>query len=346
MYYIMKIVRFADKKTYLLDDEMKGEIKKQLIGRWNVQFEKDYKFVNDSNVNELNETMVYLNSFGHSYFLYFTKLNGKECCVFYNKWKDQAYYVRFRVSEHIFFDTLFEGELVRASEGDWRYYIHDIIAHEGDDMRYHDLDTRLQHIKKFLNTEYVEDLRFQPCPLLLAQYVPLKHLDWLCTVFQPTLPFRCNGINFKGQEYGPHYLFIFEKYREKSKQKVKNDSIVNNSPVPDGLSSSPKHETLSVPKQMEAVLALKMTDKPGVYELYANDGDDMLVQIGYAYIRDVEHTQQIKQMIEDTIEEYELELEEGEYPEIPFRCQYNTDFKRWMPIEVTEDDVDLQSALI
>ena len=73
----MKIVRFGNKKCYLMEDEDKGDLKKQLIQRWNIQFKKDYTFLTEENLPEIFSCKLYLNTFGHNYYLYFTKLNGK-----------------------------------------------------------------------------------------------------------------------------------------------------------------------------------------------------------------------------------------------------------------------------
>lgn len=357
----MKLVRLGNKKCYLMDDETKGDLKKQLIQRWNIKFEKDYTFLTEDTLAEVPTSKLYLNTFGHNYYLYFTKLNGKPTTVMFDKWKEQAYIVRFRVEEILYYDTLFEGDLIKKSDGTWIYQITDIIAHEGEDIRHNFLDERVNIIDSILKLQYKPDPIMEPCQLERTLFVDPEHLDWLLTVYAKDVKYRCNGVNFKPQKYGEHYLFILEEYANKktnnsnsnSKYRPKLNTTEVALPMPtasSSITSSVDHiennkTEDNKPKVMEAVLALKKTNKPDVYELYANDGEDMLVQIDYAYIRDVEHSQQIADAIDTTMKEYELEIEDGEYPEIPFLCQYTLDFNKWMPIEVSEEEVTIKSTL-
>lgn len=328
----MKLVKLGNKKCYLMDDEDKGNLKKQLIQRWNIKFEKDYKFLTDT--SKVPTSKIYLNTFGHNYYLYFTKLNGKNTGVMFDKWKDQAYFVRFRVEDILYYDTLFEGELIKQSDDNWLYNINDIIAHEGEDIRHNILDDRLSLIDNILNLQYIKDPVLEPCDLKKALFVDPENLDWLLTVYSKSILYRFNGINFKQQNYGENYLYILEKYSNKRK----NQPNTNSTPIS-------KDNPIIKPKKMEAVLAVKKTNKPDVYELYANDGEDMLIQIDYAYIKDVGHSQKITDLINTTIKEYDLKIEDNEYPEIPFLCQYSVDFNKWMPIKVSEEEVTIKSSL-
>lgn len=353
----MKLVRLGNKKCYLMDDEDKNDLKKQLIQRWNIKFEKDYSFLTKENLSEIISCKLYLNTFGHTYYLYFTKLKGKPISIMFDKLKEQVYIVRFRVEDILYYDTLFEGELIKQSDGNWIYNINDIISHEGEDIRHNDFDHRISLIDSILKVQYNPDPVLEPFALKRTLFVGPEHLEWLLTVYTKDVLYRCNGVNFKPQKYGNHYLFILEEYSNKTnKNKPKLDTI--STPTPTQTSSSttliensitPLEDFKSIhssqPKIMEAILALKKTNKPDVYELYANDGNDMLVHIDYAYIRDVEHSQQIIDAINTTIKEYDLEIEDGEYPEIPFLCQYTLDFNKWMPIEVSEKEVTIKSML-
>lgn len=349
----MKLVRLGNKKCYLMEEERKGDLKKQLIQRWNIKFDKDYTFLTEDTLPEVPLCKLYLNTFGHNYYLYFTKLNGKPTTVMFDKWKEQAYIVRFRVDDILYYDTLFEGELIKKSDGDWIYQITDIISHEGEDVRHNELDDRIALIDNILKLQYNPDPVLEPSVLKRSLFVGPEHLEWLLTVYAKDVPYRCNGVNFKPQKYGEHYLFILEEYANKTaKSKPKLETTTVSLPMPKEPEAEAEAKTeygeatySSQPKIMEAVLALKKTDKPDVYELYANDGDDMLVQMDYAYIRDVEHSQQIADAINTTMKEYELEIEDGEYPEIPFLCQYTLDFNKWMPIEVSEEEVTIKSTL-
>lgn len=334
-----------------MDEEAKGDFKKQLIQRWNIKFEKDYTFLTEETLKEVPTCKLYLNTFGHNYYLYFTKINGKPTTIMYDKWKEQAYIVRFRVEDILYYDTLFEGELIKRGDGSWLYQITDIIAHEGEDVRHTPLDDRISLIDSVLKLQYHPDPVLEPCDIKRTLFVDPEHLDWLLTVYAKEVHYRCNGVNFKPQKFGEHYLYILEEYVNKTtKSKPKPNTVALPMPeeveTKDTKSSNDEEKSYDIkPKRMEAVLAVKKTDKPDVYELYANDGDDMLVQMDYAYIRDVEHSQQIADAINTTMREYELEIEDGEYPEIPFLCQYTLDFNKWMPIEVSEEEVTIKSTL-
>lgn len=354
----MKLIRFANKKSFLFTDEIKGDIKKQMIQRWNIQFEKDYQFLTEDDLPMVKDTKIYLNTFGHSYYLYFTKFNKKNTAIMFDKWKEQAYFVRFRVDDILYYDTLFEGELIKQTDGNWSYQIIDLISHEGEDVRHLHLDKRIEMIDHFLKEQYIYDPVFQPCQLERTLYLGPEYLDWLISAYIPSRLYRCNGINFKLQTYGEHYLYIFEEYATKKRKPTSKEVAL---PMPkidydtedgddqesdDEVAALASDDDLSdLPRVMEAVIAVKKTDKPDVYELFVNSGDDMYIHIDYAYIKDVEHSQQVSNAIRDTMEEYELEVDNGEYPEIPFLCRYVMDFKKWMPIKVSLDDVIMKEDL-
>lgn len=339
-----------------MEDEAKGDLKKQLIQRWSIRFDKNYTFLTEDNLPQITTCKLYLNTFGHNYYLYFTKLNGKATAIMYDKWKEQAYVVRFRVEEILYYDTLFEGELIKKSDGSWLYQINDIIAHEGEDIRHNSLDDRIEMIDTILKTQYHHDPVIEPCQLQRTLFVDPCYLEWLLRVYSKDVLYRCNGVNFKPQKYGEHYLFILEEYANKRENKPKF-AVDTKIALPMPKEAEEELEKTEIitktnvissgtqPKKIEAVLGVKKTDKPDVYELYANDGDDMLVQIDYAYIKDVEHSQRVSDAIETAIREYELEIDDGEYPEIPFFCQFTHDFNKWMPIEVSEEEVTIKSTL-
>lgn len=80
----MKIIRFGNKKCFSLDDETVSDIKKQLTLRWDDIKNNNYTFLKD--VSELNQYMkIYLNSFGHYFYLYFTKYKNNNYAIFIDK---------------------------------------------------------------------------------------------------------------------------------------------------------------------------------------------------------------------------------------------------------------------
>ena len=326
----MKLIKFGNKKCFSLDDETVSEIKKQLILRWDDDLKKtNYTFLKD--ISELNKNMhIYLNSFGHYFYLYFTKYKNNNYAIFIDKKKGSMYSVRFRTKDTVFYDTLFEGDYIKLKDGTWEYHIIDIIAYCGEDVRGYDFEERMSYINEFLSNDYMVDPYFDCCKLKRIHYFPMNTIEWLSSVYIKTLKYRCNGLNFKDEKYGKRILYIFEEFQQKEPKKpiskmkeVEDDGDFN-------ITIEPKH--------MTAVLALKKTSMPDVYDLYANDGEDFLESVGTAYIKDIEHSQYILKQVND--------YGEDDDDEIPFKCEYNIEFHKWMPVEYEEDqDITIKHFL-
>ena len=65
--------------------------------------------------------------------------------------------------------------------------------------------------------------------------------------------------------------------------------------------------------------------KPEVYELHLND-KDTLKQISYAYIKNIEMSKTIHELLKDGAD-------------IVMECEYNTHFKKWEPIKQTKQRI-------
>ena len=63
----------------------------------------------------------------------------------------------FRVNDILYYDTLFEGELIKQTDGSWSYQIIDLISHEGEDIRHLNLDKGIELIDHFLKEQYIYD---------------------------------------------------------------------------------------------------------------------------------------------------------------------------------------------
>ncbi len=352
----MELFNLCGKNTNIIkDEELKNEIINSIknIGTYNLD-SKYSQFLNFKNVNQLknNEFRVSISTFGKKYNLYLKNINNKNYCIFINKKTNQMILGKFTFALSLFDGTLFDGELIKNSRNEWFFMVNDLIYYEGTNIVTYDFETRYKKMKHIIEQQYKYDKNSQ-CKILIKKYVELKYINSLIKDYISQLSFKCSGISFKDVDnFGINYTYIFPECRtdtrilSKEKEEVKEEeeqvgtddnidflSMLENecTVVSFNKESNEDKETQEISSNISSYIntsycnfMIKSTHMPDIYELYCKSPSGNIEKQGYASIPSMDCSKMMRKLFETN-------------NEIIMKCTYNKIFKKWIPIEESND---------
>ena len=285
-----------DMKKYIIED-MKLKTSLTPSSRYakifNIQYSK--------NLN--NPHIFCLKTYGSPYFLYLTKINNVNYTLLIDKKiktghdYPKMFIVQYRFNDDLYYGTLFETELLRDDDNGWQLLLGDIYYHKGKMLKDKVITDRIDIMHDMLRDEYIDDSFCDICPLMIKRYFDMNDKEKAFNEFIPELNYKIRGLYFVpiNVRYS-NILYMF-----------KDDELKN----------------LFVTKDNNKRLNFKITKsmKPEIYELHLND-KDTLKQVCYAYIKNIEMSQYIYDLLKDD-------------SDIVMECEYNDRFKKWEPIKRT-----------
>ena len=285
-----------DMKKYIIED-MKLKTSLTPSSRYakifNIQYSK--------NLN--NPHIFCLKTYGSPYLLYLTKINNVNYTLLIDKKiksghdYPKMFIVQYRFNDDLYYGTLFETELLRDDDNGWQLLLGDIYYHKGKMLKDKVITDRIDIMHDMLKDEYIDDSFCDICPLMIKRYFDMNDKDKAFNEFIPELNYKIRGLYFVpiNVRYS-NILYMF-----------KDDELKN----------------LFITKDNDKRLNFKITKsmKPEIYELHLND-KDTLKQVCYAYIKNIEMSQYIYDLLKDD-------------SDIVMECEYNDRFKKWEPIKRT-----------
>jgi hypothetical protein len=262
---------------------------------------------------------------GNPYYLYLTRYNGINQCIFIDKKIQQGYFfprmviVKLWFQDDLFVNTLFSGEMVCCADNDWKYIIHDIHADTGTDTQNINLVSRLNRIINILEKQYMPDNRQDICSIQIKKYFTLNEFDQMVKM-KEELPYTCRGIYFK-----PLYLkfkdvlFNFENNKvvdvkpSQIKPKVKAHFQMLK-PAEENVEIQPVIEE-PVP---DNIVFYQKTQTVDIYNVYDKNGQDC----GIALINTLKTSKIMKDMFATA----------SPIDKIKIVSEYNQKFKKWTPV--------------
>lgn len=195
-------ISFCGRTAYnLKDDEDKKAILADVEATFGVRIiqrhYEPYSSSHDKNLTR-NPHLLCIRSNGNPYFLYITTYQGVPACFFIDKKIQQGYFYPRIITTKLLFDddlatrTLMDGEMVRDSNGEWTYLLHDLIGIAGTKLVNTNLVKRLNVLHWLLENKYRE-LDGQVCHLLVKRHVPLAKLQDLKDMMSG-LNYTCRGV--------------------------------------------------------------------------------------------------------------------------------------------------------
>lgn len=324
----MNSIRFGRKKVLSITSEaIKNAILSKIKVRYLIDIDKrNYKFLDKTTVFEIknSEHLFCLNTFGPKHLLFATKHNKKNYCVFISKKDKSIVLARYRFSEELYKDTLFEGELIKDENGQWFFYLSDIFVSKGEDIRSKPIRERIDEMNYIMENEYVKDEYFETCNLLPKKYFETKHIEDVHNNYVDKLLFRTNGFLFKNnvEPKNIDILYIFPECRNNSQQQQakKEPTVIEDEETTEDRDT--------------AIFKVKTTSMPDVYELYCFNGE----KYGHASIPNIE----VSKFMNETfgINDSDSDSEGEEIKECVLECKYDEQFKKWTPFKKTKKPAD------
>tara|TARA_Y100000287_G_C14203457_1_gene346815 strand:- start:261 stop:1232 length:972 start_codon:yes stop_codon:yes gene_type:complete len=299
-------------------DETKEYILNQMsIFCSGIKFSSRYaKIYNDQYSKNLNNPhLFFLKSSGTPYLLFLTQINNTNYCFLIDKKTNNKYsfpkilIVPYNFSNYLYSGTLFECELIKDKYNNWSLGINDIYYNSGKNMKKTVIIDRINSINDIFENDFSETEYSKICPLFVKKYFDYNKVHEVKNKFIPSLPYNIRGVYFVPMRVDySNILYLFPK-----------DDKLNNLPQ--------QKQDIKIDKNTKIFRIMK-TMKPDVYELYLNDGDN-LVKKGIALVQNTELSHKLLSYFENKTQMDEVKVE----------CKLDTNFNKWKPICLSDKEI-------
>lgn len=311
----------------LLEHQVKESILNEILHLCNLKFQDVYY----SKITQQNSGLIRqphflsLLSKGRPYWMYCTKIEGKEYCVLIEKFLKPGYpYPKMILGKFIFdpsvyTNTLFECELTKVftQEKEWVLLIQDMHIYQNSNMRNIDPITRYNQLHYIFTYHFTEDYILQPCALQLKQLFSSKDISDLKRLCRE-LPYQIQGILFT--PYNTQYDVLYWEDTHHQLQRNRHPVTPNNqrppSVKPTPIQPPPPPETeCPEPPSSHQIFSIRKCSELGVYTIVnGNEVENKLL-----HIQGINASKKMKQL-----------FQQNEILEFP--CQFNADFQKWEPV--------------
>ena len=311
-------------------DEIKQTILKDLQEKYNVKIiNRHFDCYNDDKrCMILNKPhLISLRSNGNPYYLYLTKIQGINQCIFIDKKVQNGYMYPRMVIVKLFFDnvlfenTLFDGEMVKTTKDHWIFVLNDVLVLSGESCFNVSLVKRVSQCHKIIRDNFVAFFQ-DVCLFQVKRYFHYENLASMIGEFQDSLPYTNRGIyftplyaKFRIILYNFNDSLITKKTKVDKKNvfeiHVKNDDVVI-APEPH---SKPQTQTQNQTKNIKYLQKTPTTD---IYKVFDNNS----VELGIAFVNSIVTSKMLKDCFMNTTP----------IDKLKFECEYNDVFKKWKPL--------------
>lgn len=332
------VISFCDRIAYnIKSSDTKDAILQELESRFNIRIlQRHHQNIDQTNVHHIYRSphMACLRSNGNPYYMFFTRYDDTPIIYFVDK-KVQPGYQKPRIilgrgffDEHVFDNTLLEGEMVKDKNGKWIFLINDVIAYQNVFLEDVPLPKRLAHAYTLFSSQYEPDTYVDMCAYHVKQFVyaTREGLDHLLSLNQD-LPYTNRGIYYWPffLKYKPKLINFDPSLIKEVHRKVKDNPEFREgvvpSPIKEASTSQATITTVEELKEGERVLWLRKTEQPDVYEVLEQDHLQS-TKMGVAHVASLVTSKLLRSAFKDATVAVL----------IPFRCIYNNGFKKWHPI--------------
>ena len=308
-----------------------------------------------TNILMRNKHLASIKTIGNQYLLYITTdyMDNKVCLFIDTKISDKHNYPRmtyckFRFRDEVYKNTLIFGEMIKTNNDEWYFLMNDIYIHRGRTIAKETFFMRLGLIYELLEKSYKYDENMDVCKLRVKPYYILSDINKCFG----RIDFNYGGIIFK-DIYGANNIEYSFNRKDKNIQVnksikpednrtkkhtinqgvhidklfVKNNANAvrnNNNAVKNNAVKIPVNNVVNIVCNNYKTFVIKSSNQSGIYHLYC-DKNREYVYHSVARIKNLQMLDTIKQL-----------LKEGRNK---VRCEYHTDFKKWVPLEASEESV-------
>lgn len=341
-------ISFCDKVGYnIRSDETKKMILDEVEKKYGLKIiAKHFEKYNERSLNVLNQNphMVCVRSNGNPYFLYLTRYNHTDLCIFIDKKIQQGYFLPRMIVTHMMFgknkaihdDTIIDGEMVKTKDGKWMYLMNDLLVYQGQYLKDTNLVRRLNMLYACLETEYHED-DMNPFTVAVKRFFTYDELPCL-EDHANSLNYTCRGVYFK-----PLFLKfkdILINFDDSLVKKVKREKVggtfmlqrdieqeavqetpTKHEPKPVVDTHSKQTTLYDVSSQSQSQtrsFATRKTSSPDVYEMLDTDG----TIVGTACVPTLALSKKMRVLFED----------KNLVDKIDLKYVFNERFNKWSPM--------------
>lgn len=316
----------------LLEHQVKESILNEILHLCNLKFQDVYYTKISSQNSGLLRQPHFLTLFtkGRPYWMYCTKIEGKEYCVLIEKFLKPGYpYPKMILGKFIFdpsvyTNTLFECELTKVfnREKEWVLLIQDMHLYQNNNMRSIDPITRYNQLHYIFTYHFTEDLILQPCALQLKQLFSSKDMFDLKRLCRE-LPYQIQGILFT--PYNTQYDILYWEDTHHQLQRNRQQQQQTTHPLTSRPSTFQQPTTTEQeevePLQQQVIeenyktFSIQKCSELGVYTIVNFQGTESKL----LHIQGIDASKKMKQM-----------FQQNEILEFP--CRFNSDFQKWEPV--------------
>lgn len=292
----------------------KEEIWRQIQNKCfnNYRFNTDYKYQSIKDTFELikiDETknngrygkfMSTLDFGGMKVFLFLTKMDGVNICLYMDRQKRNMYLVNYHFEEDLFNDTVFTGELIKRNDNINFFAIEDLIVYKGENiLNTENILQRRGIINEILGQKYKEDESID------THYFSIKNIHFYDNL---------EKINENMQEY----KLIIENMNGIIYFPSNGNYLGNNYYVKVIQDESDKDEIKLYDTDKIYCFRIVDSGKPEIYYLYLSN---YVSSIGIARLPNLESSKYIESLLLNS---------KGD---IYVNCKFDKNFQKWVPLE-------------
>ena len=330
-------ISFCEKVAFnIKSDETKKYILEHLEAKYGLKiisrhFEKfDERMVPNLNANP---HLLYVRSNGNPYFLYLTKLNFVNYCIFIDKKIQQGYFfprmiiTHFQFDDSLFEDTIFDGEMVKLNGEKWVFLLNDLLVYNGKYLTDQNAVKRINLMYLLLKDSYAPDV-MDVCWIQVKRFFKYDEVEYMLNEHIPKLKYTCRGVYFKPlflrfKDVLINFDDTLVKKVERNKYKhVKNFLLLEDQKVIEEkdkpLSKSSSTCSSSALLNQNNKYFVRKTNNPDVYEMFNVNG----TYVDTVCVPSMKISKYLREIFlkKNIIDKVELEFE------------YSTKFNKWVPI--------------
>lgn len=351
-------INFCDARAYnLVDEGLKQQVLDSLKDNYYVTIsDRNFYILNSKNIRNIENKPYILSvkSLGSLYYLYLTKLEGKNYCIYINRRLKEGHRhplmvsVMYRFDDSLFQNTLFDGELLRDNEGHWLFVINNLVLLKGELMKHRKINQRLNLVYEILSHQYQKDEHLELCPLYVKRLFGYHEYDFIVKNYIPTLPYKTRGIYLEGIRDNKNYLYLFPRNQKFEMPKLNLGGEIKF--VPDEkpeISLDFKEKKNRKQRNQEAqqsmlekkthiVFMARKGEMPDIYNLYCTQDGEFL-KYGIAEIDSLKCSKKMRKFFRNP--------EGGDRDNINISCKYDSTKEKWIPLEMTTQSIDTSTNI-
>jgi hypothetical protein len=317
---LTEYISFCDRKAdNVRSDNLKIKILDSLQEKYQLDISfKPYNLLKHTRIPcvDKHPHILSLRTIGNSYFLYLTNIDGINYCFYIDKKVDAPRHmyprilsVKYRFSDELFNDTLFDGELICDTEGRWYFILSDVLVYKGQLLNNQTIERKIELIYYTLQNDYKPDMILDICPFQVKKLFTYKDIDYIIKNYIPNLPYNTKGICFNtlNPQYSS-YIYMFNP-SERIPSKYRKQQVQHKVTTP-----KPETQRLHIFKIIE-------TSTSQIFDLYCTN-NGKLIKNGVAYVGDASHRQFIKHLFDTASSKLNIMVE----------CYYLPRYRKWKPI--------------